>query len=86
MFKDCLIQRSKDYTFVNILNPGDHDYPVAEHFWDCGAQPPLMRDYTGAQSPDEGIISRDNPQVPISARPPDGQQCDKLPGGSFLML
>ena len=41
MFKDCLIQRSKDYTFVNILNPRDHDYLVGRAFlglW-CGSRP-----------------------------------------------
>ena len=38
MFQDRIIRRNGDYPFVNILNPGDHDYPVGrEHFWDCGA-------------------------------------------------
>ena len=51
MFKDRLIQRSKDYTFVNILNPGDHDYPVAEHFWDCGAAAALDEGLYGSAKP-----------------------------------
>ena len=57
MFEDNVFRKNKDYPFVNILNPGDHDYPVGI-FGIVVRQRRLMADYMGAQSPDEGLYPR----------------------------